>query len=48
MFDPLLLSAARILPFDNKRSLNNASGFFYETDDRLFVVTSRHGVTELD
>ena len=46
MFDPLLLTAARILTFDNKRSLTNASGFFYETDGRLFVVTSRHVVMD--
>lgn len=40
--EPLLLTAARITTFDNDVVLTNASGFFFELDQRLFVVTSRH------
>ncbi|WP_119156507.1 S1 family peptidase [Caldimonas tepidiphila] len=38
----LLLTAARIATFEQQRSLTNASGFFFERDGRLFLVTSRH------
>ncbi|MBC7470054.1 MAG: trypsin-like peptidase domain-containing protein [Ramlibacter sp.] len=40
--ESLLLTAARIGTFDGKRGLTNASGFFFERADRLFLVTSRH------
>ncbi len=42
MIDSILLTAARIVTFDNQRSLTNASGFFFERGERLFLVTSRH------
>ena len=42
MIDSLLLAAARIGTFEHERGLTNASGFFFERDDRLFLVTSRH------
>lgn len=42
MIESLLLTAARILTFDQQRPLTNASGFFFERDERLFLVTSRH------
>ncbi|MCG6952692.1 MAG: serine protease [Betaproteobacteria bacterium] len=42
MIDPLLLTATRILTFEQQRPLTNASGFFFERDKRLFLVTSRH------
>jgi Trypsin-like peptidase domain len=42
MIDSILLTAARIVTFDNQRSLTNASGFFFRRDERLFLVTSRH------
>jgi hypothetical protein len=42
MMDPILLTAARVLTFDGQRALTNASGFFFERDRRLFLVTSRH------
>lgn len=42
MIEPILLSAARIFTFDGQRRLTNASGFFFERDQRLFLVTSRH------
>jgi S1-C subfamily serine protease len=40
--DPLLLAAARVNTFQGERLLTNASGFFFERDARLFLVTSRH------
>lgn len=42
MIESILLSAARILTFEQQRGLTNASGFFFERDGRLFVATSRH------
>ena len=42
MIDTLLLSAARISTFEHDRGLTHASGFFFERDGRLFLVTSRH------
>lgn len=46
MIEPVLLTAARILTFDGQRGLTNASGFFFERDERLFLVTSRHVVVD--
>jgi S1-C subfamily serine protease len=40
--DPLLLATARVVTFDGERLLTNASGFFFERGERLFLVTSRH------
>ena len=40
--EPILLTAARVLTFDGERGLTNASGFFFERDEKLFLVTSRH------
>ena len=42
MIEPILLTAARVLTFDLDKPLTNASGFFFERDERLFLVTSRH------
>lgn len=42
MIEPLLLVAQRLTTFDQQRPLTNASGFFFERDGRLFLVTSRH------
>ncbi len=42
MIDALLLTAARILTFEQQNLLTNASGFFFERGQRLFLVTSRH------
>ncbi|HEU0201267.1 MAG TPA: serine protease [Burkholderiaceae bacterium] len=46
MTEAILLAAARVLTFDGKRPLTNASGFFFERDERLFLVTSRHVVID--
>jgi hypothetical protein len=40
--EPLLLTAARVSTFDDNRLLTGASGFFFEREGRLFLVTSRH------
>lgn len=40
--DPLLLSVVRISTFVGGRALTAASGFFFEREARLFLVTSRH------
>lgn len=40
--DPVLLTAARVLTFNGQFPLTNASGFYFERDGRLFLVTSRH------
>src|SRR5438067_3637649 len=40
--DPLMLAAARVSTFVGTRGISNASGFFFERDDRLYLVTSRH------
>ena len=42
MIDSLLLTAARIGTFEHDRPLTHASGFFFERDERLYLVTSRH------
>jgi S1-C subfamily serine protease len=42
MIEALLLTAARIFTFEQQQRLTNASGFFFERDDRLFLVTSGH------
>jgi hypothetical protein len=42
MIESLLLTAARVLTFENQWQLTNASGFFFERDRQLFLVTSRH------
>ena len=46
MIDTLLLSAARIATFDIDKPLTNASGFFFERGERLYLVTSRHVVID--
>ena len=46
LIEPLLLTTARVSTFDGKRPLTGASGFFFERDDRLFLVTSRHVVID--
>ncbi len=42
MIEPLLLTTTRVTTFDGKRPLTGASGFFFERDSRLFLVTGRH------
>jgi len=42
MIEPILLTAARISTYSQSSLLTNASGFFFERDERLYLVTSRH------
>ena len=42
MIEAILLTATRVATFEGERQLTNASGFFFERDQRLFLVTSRH------
>lgn len=42
MIEPLLLTATRVLTFEQQRHLTSASGCFFERDGRLYLVTSRH------
>lgn len=42
LIEPLLLTAARVSTFDGTQQLTNASGFYFERDGRLYLVTSRH------
>ncbi len=42
MIESLLLTATRVITFQQQRQLTNASGFFFERDGHLFLVTSRH------
>ncbi len=42
MIEPILLVATRVATFDGQQALTNATGFFFERNKRLFVVTSRH------
>lgn len=40
--EPVLLTTVRIRTFDGQRELTGATGFFFQRDERLFLVTSRH------
>lgn len=42
MVDPLLLAVTRVSTFSGSRALTAASGFFFQRDDELFLVTARH------
>jgi len=46
MIESLLLSATHVFTYADQQRLSNASGFFFERDGRLFVVTSRHVVID--
>jgi hypothetical protein len=42
MIESLLLTAARVCTFKQQQPLTNASGFFFQRNERLFLATSRH------
>jgi S1-C subfamily serine protease len=44
MIEPLLLTTTRVSTFNGTQPLSGASGFFFECEDHLFLVTSRHVV----
>ena len=46
MIETILLTATRVLTFNQQQPLTNASSFFFQRDERLFVVTSRHVVID--
>lgn len=46
MIDSLMLSAARITTLAAGQILTNASGFFFQRNGHLFLVTSRHVVLD--
>ena len=46
MIESILLTAARLTTFAQSTLLTSASGFYFERDERLFLVTSRHVVSE--
>jgi S1-C subfamily serine protease len=42
MFETVLLATSKVATFVDGRPLTTGSGFFFERDGRLFLVTSRH------
>jgi S1-C subfamily serine protease len=44
MIEPLLLTTTSVSTFEDGRALTGATGFFFQRDDRLYLVTSRHVV----
>jgi hypothetical protein len=40
--DPLFLATPSVTTYDGAVALTNASGFFFQRDERLYLVTSRH------
>jgi hypothetical protein len=40
--EPILLTTTQINVFLDDKPLTNASGFFFERDQRLFLITSKH------
>jgi len=46
MTESLPLAVTRVTTMLGEKSLTNATGFFFERDGRLFVVTSRHVVLD--
>lgn len=47
MTESILLTTARLSTFDGARALTVASGFFFERQQRLYLVTSRHVLVDL-
>jgi S1-C subfamily serine protease len=49
MADSLLFTAVRITAYDatTTSTLSGASGFFFKRDERLYLVTSRHVMTDV-
>ena len=42
MIDPLLLTTVLVRTFEQQRALTSASGFLFERNERLYLITSRH------
>ena len=46
MIESLLLAVTRVTTLLGQRQLTNATGFFFERDERLYLVTNRHVVLD--
>ena len=46
LIEPILLTAVQILTFNGPQKLTNASGFFFQREERLYLVTSRHVMSD--
>ncbi len=46
MIESLLLAVTRVTTMSGQQHLTNATGFFFERDRRLFLVTNRHVVLD--
>ena len=46
MIESLLLAVTRVSTLSGDRILTRATGFFFERDERMFLVTSRHVVLD--
>jgi len=46
LIEPLLLTAAHVCTWEGQQPLTNASGFFFQREERLFLVTSRHVMSD--
>ena len=42
MIEPLLLTTTQLATFAGNAELSRATGFYFERDARLFLITSRH------
>jgi hypothetical protein len=42
MIESILLTTTSVLTYNQRHPLTNATGFFFERDERLFLVTSSH------
>jgi hypothetical protein len=46
VIESLPLAVTHVTTMLGQKTLTNATGFFFERDERLFVVTSRHVVLD--
>jgi S1-C subfamily serine protease len=46
MIESLLLAVTRVTTMSGQKALTSATGFFFEQDGRLFLVTNRHVVLD--
>lgn len=46
MIESLLLAVTRVTTMSGQKALTSATGFFFERDGRLFLVTNRHVVLD--
>jgi hypothetical protein len=44
LIEALLIAVTRVVTLQGERPLTNATGFFFERDGRLFLISSRHVV----